>query len=1088
MLGREWARWAAVACGILAGCGGGGAGGTGGSTTTSSTGTTTTPPPACGDGNVDPEEACDDANLAAGDGCDAFCAVETGYTCTGSPSACATTGGDGVVAGDEACDDGNTTPGDGCDATCAVEDGYTCDGAPSACVTTCGDGILAGAEVCDDGNTDADDGCDAACAVEAGFTCDMASPTICAAICGDGSVVGAETCDDNNTTDADGCSADCTTVENGWTCTGSPSACVTTCGDGIIAGAEECDDSNATDGDGCSAACGIENGWVCTGEPSICATVCGDNTIAGAEVCDDGNAIAGDGCATDCLTVEAGWTCAGTPSACATVCGDGVIAGVEVCDDGNAVGGDGCAAACSGTEPGWICAGMPTVCMTTCGDSIIAGAENCDDGNAGDGDGCSSACVAEPGYICSGTPSVCATVCGDGLVGGSEACDDFNTSGGDGCSANCSQVELGFTCSGAPSVCLTTCGDGLMAGGETCDDGNTVDGDGCSSACTPETGYTCSGSPSVCGPLCGDGIVIQGEKCDDGNITDGDCCSSTCQLEPGCEVEPNDTIATANDFVTLASGNAIKGVISVSTDKDVFKITVPAGYVGNFVLQTLAVTGGPACVTTTGNLASTITVFNAGGTSVGTDTISGPGNCSLLTVLGLVPGDYFIEVKKGTTSTGAATFPYLLQADVTLSVCGNSVTELGEQCDDGNGNNGDGCTSGCKLEPTPETEPNNTCGATANGPFPMPPNLLVSGNVNVAGDSDWYALTISNYVDLKLETFDENGPGFCATGHDTKIQAFNGSCAALGASDDDGGIGNCSLLDPALSTQTFMRHLAPGTYYVNVFPYSSTATFPYTLLATFSATCGNGVKEGSEICDGGPFCGPDCTLIPACGNGAVESGETCDDGNNVDGDGCNATCAVEPGYLCSSDSPSVCSQQEGNCNDGLDNDGDGQIDAADSDCAFGQTLMTPCGAGQTLLVFNSVDIPKIIADADPVGAQSRIPVSFTGTVMHAAILLDIAHTYTADVDISLLSPGGSTLDISSDNGSSGDNYTFTTFEDGCTPVTSGSPPYSGCFSPEQALSTVNGQSATGVWTLKAVDDLGGIAGVLNSWSLALCVQ
>lgn len=31
-----------------------------------------------------------------------------------------------------------------------------------------------------------------------------------------------------------------------------------------------------------------------------------------------------------------------------------------------------------------------------------------------------------------------------------------------------------------------------------------------------------------------------------------------------------------------------------------------------------------------------------------------------------------------------------------------------------------------------------------------------------------------------------------------------------------------------------------------------------------------------------------------CGNGKVESGEACDDGNNVDGDGCDATCKVEP--------------------------------------------------------------------------------------------------------------------------------------------------------------------------------------------------
>ncbi|MCB9554579.1 MAG: hypothetical protein H6707_00665 [Deltaproteobacteria bacterium] len=36
----------------------------------------------CGDGKRDPGETCDDANSLSGDGCDAFCQVESGYTCT----------------------------------------------------------------------------------------------------------------------------------------------------------------------------------------------------------------------------------------------------------------------------------------------------------------------------------------------------------------------------------------------------------------------------------------------------------------------------------------------------------------------------------------------------------------------------------------------------------------------------------------------------------------------------------------------------------------------------------------------------------------------------------------------------------------------------------------------------------------------------------------------------------------------------------------------------------------------------------------------------------------------------------------------
>src|SRR5215510_14323154 len=36
----------------------------------------------------------------------------------------------------------------------------------------------------------------------------------------------------------------------------------------------------------------------------------------------------------------------------------------------------------------------------------------------------------------------------------------------------------------------------------------------------------------------------------------------------------------------------------------------------------------------------------------------------------------------------------------------------------------------------------------------------------------------------------------------------------------------------------------------------------------------------------------------ACGGGTLDGSETCDDGNTNGGDGCNATCQVEAGYIC----------------------------------------------------------------------------------------------------------------------------------------------------------------------------------------------
>ena len=846
MLRRVWVLGVAVACSAFAACGGdsGETGGSGGTTSSSTTTTTTTAGPACGDGALDTGEGCDDGNSASGDGCSTACEIEKGYTCSGTPSACVTTCGDGIPAGAETCDDTNVAAGDGCSATCEIEDGYACDGTPSVCATVCGDSIVAGDEACDDGNAADDDGCGATCAVEDGFTCDTAMPSICVATCGDGKIVGGEKCDDGNTAADDGCAADCAVIETGYECNGAPSVCATVCGDGIVAGDETCDDGNTAATDGCSATCATETGYACDGAPSICATVCGD----------------------------------------------GIIAGDEICDDSNKAGNDGCAADCTAQESGYTCTGAPSVCVTTCGDGIKAGAETCDDSNTAANDGCSATCAQESGWVCTGAPSACVTVCGDGIKAGAEVCDDTNTVGGDGCSATCAAQEPGFTCTGSPSVCVTTCGDGIKAGSETCDDGNTAANDGCSATCAAEIGYACSGAPSVCAPICGDGLKLTGEKCDDGNTVNGDCCSSTCQVEAGCEIEVNDVIASANDFALLASGNKIKGFITPTADKDVFKVTVPAGQLGSFTAQTLEVAGGPTCASF--NLDTTVTLFNAQGTSVGSDTDSGPGYCSLLTVLGLAPGDYYFEVKKG--SFGNATFPYMLQVDLTLATCNNGIVETGEQCEDGNLVSGDGCSASCKLEPVAEIEPNGTCGAgTSNGPYTLPPNVLISG-AGVGGDQDWFRITLTNYSDLRVETSDASGPGSCVS-IDTDVQVFNSSCVALGPVDDDGSaLGLCSLLDPTLASQSFMRHLAPGDYYIKVNPHSSVATaYNYTVLASLVATCGNGVKEGSEQCDGGPTCQADCMLVPVCGDGVKSGTEECDDGNTVNGDVCSSTCQLE---------------------------------------------------------------------------------------------------------------------------------------------------------------------------------------------------
>ena len=55
------------------------------------------------------------------------------------------------------------------------------------------------------------------------------------------------------------------------------------------------------------------------------------------------------------------------------------------------------------------------------------------------------------------------------------------------------------------------------------------------------------------------------------------------------------------------------------------------------------------------------------------------------------------KLAAGSTKAWIETRPGVL---VPVPVCGNKITESGEECDDGNSINGDGCTTSCKLEKT----------------------------------------------------------------------------------------------------------------------------------------------------------------------------------------------------------------------------------------------------------------------------------------------------------------------------------------------------------------------------------------------------
>ena len=85
----------------------------------------------------------------------------------------------------------------------------------------------------------------------------------------------------------------------------------------------------------------------------------------------------------------------------------------------------------------------------------------------------------------------------------------------------------------------------------------------------------------------------------------------------------------------------------------------------------------------------------------------------------------------------------------------------------------------------------------------------------------------------------------------------------------------------------------------------------------------------------------------------------------------------------------------------------------------------------------------------------------------------------------LISPIGTRVELFTNVGGSGDNFTGTKLDDqAALPITSGSGPVHRIVpSGRESLAVFNGENPNGTWTLEIVDALLGNTGTLNSWSL-----
>jgi subtilisin-like proprotein convertase family protein len=127
---------------------------------------------------------------------------------------------------------------------------------------------------------------------------------------------------------------------------------------------------------------------------------------------------------------------------------------------------------------------------------------------------------------------------------------------------------------------------------------------------------------------------------------------------------------------------------------------------------------------------------------------------------------------------------------------------------------------------------------------------------------------------------------------------------------------------------------------------------------------------------------------------------------------------------------------------------------------------------------------------NPLNAQvnvSGLPFTAIANGSIASVCINIDHNNVSDMDVYLISPCGQSLELSTDNGGSGDDYVNACFTPTATQpiagLTSAATPFNGTYLPEGNFSTFNGCNPNGTWTLRVFDDANGISGTLLGFTI-----
>jgi cysteine-rich repeat protein len=588
------------------------------------------------------------------------------------------------------------------------------------------------------------------------------------------------------------------------------------------------------------------------------------------------------------------------------------------------------------------------------------------------------------------------TTCGDGVVEGSEQCDDANGVNDDACSNSCqapsctdgirNNGETAIDCGGPCTTCVV-CGNGLVQGAEQCDDGNVVDDDDCSNACLQatcsdgrrnhgETAVDCGGPCQACGSQCS--VVAL-------NRSGATASSSEGSLLPGLAIDASATTRWGSSYadpqwltVDLGATRRVKRV----------RLSWEAASSSQYDVQTSNGADGPwATVYSTNNGdggVDDITDLNANaryvrmysrlratpyGNSLYDFAVYGDVNTSCgvqPTTCGdgiLSPGEQCDDGNTvandscSSTCVAASCFDGLQnQAELGVDcgascgacpICGDGVVETGEQCDDGNAINDDGCSNVCGLATCADDWQNQgetgidcggPCAACSSQCLVNPLQRVsaaastdesslttaafaidgsaVSRWASASADPQWLRVDLGSARRIKRVVLRWEA----AASRDYDIQVSDNAAGPWLPVYTDGD-GNGGVDD--------VGDLNANARYVRM--YSRARATPY----------GNSLWEFEVYGDSNLGCG----VAPSiCGDGVLDSGEECDDGNTNPDDTCTNIC------------------EQATCADGFQNQGETDIDCG-GPCAACSTQCRSLALTRTAAQASSTESPLVPPEA-----------------------------------------------------------------------------------------------------------------------------